>query len=296
MKVEIMDNLEEFSDALIRIKGFTKSLSPSEKKMALYVQENYKKVVQMTLSEVALHAGVSDATAVRFYRAIGYNKWLDFILALSRSIPISSDSILEEIKPSDTPGKIAEKVMEGAIEAIRATQEVLDHHALQQAISLIEGARSLIIIGVGTSGPMAHELYNRLFRLGINCQVFTDSYLQMMQSALLDENDVVFAISQVGSSDPVHTAQNAKQNGCKIICITGSKTTDLAQISDVVLLSVSHEPMAETISSRIAMYSIIHGIYINLALRDHEKTIENERKIWDALTSSGPYLQNRNLN
>jgi DNA-binding MurR/RpiR family transcriptional regulator len=290
-----MENLEQISDALVRIRGFAKSLSPSEMKIALYVQENYKKVVQMTLSEVAVQAGVSDATAVRFCRAIGYNKWLDFILALSRSIPISSDSILEEIQSTDTPGEIAEKVMEGSIEAIKATQEVLDHEAIKDVIDSISTAKRVVIVGVGTSGPMAHELFNRLFRLGINCQVFTDSYLQMMQIAILDEKDLVIAISQVGSSDPVRTVKMAKKNGCKVICITGSKTTDIALNSDVVLLSVSHEPMAETISSRIAMYSLIHAIYINLALRDQTQTVENERRIWDALTSSGPILQKQIL-
>jgi DNA-binding MurR/RpiR family transcriptional regulator len=288
-----MDNLEKISDALVRIKGFSKSLSPSEKKIAGYVQKNYKKVVQMTLSEVATHAGVCDATAVRFYRAIGYDRWLDFILALSRSIPISSDSILEEIKPSDTPGMIAEKVMDGAIEAIKATQEVLDHSAIKNAVSLIENADRVIIIAVGTSGPMAHEFYNRLFRLGINCHVFTDSYLQMMQSALLKKGDVLIAISQIGSSDPIRTARIAKKNNCSVICITGSNTTELAQISDIVLLSVSHEPMAETISSRIAMYAIIHALYINLALKDQEKTVQNERQIWDALVSTGTFLKNK---
>ena len=129
-----MDNLEQIRDALVRIKGFSNSLSPSELKIAKYVEENYKKVVQMTLSDVAVHAGVSDATVVRFRRSIGYNKWLDFILALSRSIPISSDSILEEIKPDDSPGEIAEKVMEGAIKAIEATREVLDHKAIKEVI------------------------------------------------------------------------------------------------------------------------------------------------------------------
>jgi DNA-binding MurR/RpiR family transcriptional regulator len=290
-----MDNVEQIRDALVRIKGFSKSLSPSEMKIAEFVQNNYKKVIQMTLSEVATQAGASDATAVRFCRSIGYNKWLDFIVALSRSIPISSDSILEEIQPDDSPGVIAEKVMEGSIEAIRATQEVLDHKSIKRAIELISSSNRVIIIGVGTSGPMAHELYNRLFRLGINCQVFTDSYLQMMQSALLNRNDLIFAISQTGNPDPVRTVKIAKRNGCKIICLTGSKSTDLAQISEVVLLSVSHEPMAETISSRIAMYSIIHAIYINLALKDQKKTVKNERKIWDALTTSRPSSQNRKL-
>ena len=113
-----MENLEQISDALVRIRGFSKSLSPSEMKIADYVQKEYKRVVQMTLSEVANEVGVSDPTVVRFYRAIGYNKWLDFILALSRSIPISSDSIIEEIKPDDTQGKLPKKLWKAQLKRL----------------------------------------------------------------------------------------------------------------------------------------------------------------------------------
>jgi RpiR family transcriptional regulator, carbohydrate utilization regulator len=282
------NNNGEISDALARIRGFAQSLSPSEMKMATYVEENYKDVVKMTLSEVATNAGVSDATAVRFCRAIGYRRWLDFILALSRSMPVSSDLIIEKITKSDTPGIIAEKVMDGAIEAIRATREVMDHDSMQAAIDLIENAQNVFIVGVGTSGPMTHELYNRLFRLGIRCQVQTDSYLQVMQSVLLTDKDVLFVISQTGiSMDPIRTAALAKSKGCKVICLTGSRTTELAELADIILLSVSHDPMAETVSSRIAQYSIIHSIYINLSLRCMDKCVKNERDIWEALTSHG---------
>ncbi len=273
-------------DALARIRGFSPSLSPSEKKIADYVLAHPKDVVRMTLSEVASSAGVSDATAVRFFRALGFSKWLNFIVSLSNSIPVSSDLIHDEITPEDTPGTITEKVMEGAIKTIRDNKEILDHESILKTIEWIENARNVLIVGVGTSGPMAHEFYNRLFRLRIPCQVVTDSYLQIMRSALLTEDDVLFVISQTGTSlDPIRSTEIAKKAGCKTICLTGSATTELAHLADIVLLSITHDALTESLTSRIAQYSIIHAIYTILALRNMETTVENERKIWKALTS-----------
>ena len=292
-----MNYSEEFGDALARIRGFSQSLSPSEKKIADYVEKHPKEVVRMTLSEISMLTGVSDATVVRFFRVLGYDKWLDFILDLSNSIPASSDLIHDEITSSDTPGTIAEKVMESAIETIRANKEILNHEALRKAVEFIEKARNVFIVGVGTSGPMAHEFYNRLFRLRIPCQVETDSYLQIMHSVLLTEEDVLFVISQSGTSvDPIRTASEAQKVGCKVICLTGSTTSELAQYADIILISVSHGPLAESLTSRIAQYSIIHAIYNILALRNMEATIENERRIWDALTSWSRFLNLRRNN
>ena len=45
------------------------------------------------------------------------------------------------------------------------TNAVLDEDQFEQAIELISGAEKILIIGVGTSGPIAHEMYNRFFRL-----------------------------------------------------------------------------------------------------------------------------------
>ena len=75
--------------------------------------------------------------------------------------------------------------------------------------------------------------------------------------------------------------------------MTGTTTSELAQLADIILSSVSHDPLAETVSSRITQYSLIHTIYINLALRQMEATVENERETRKALTSDGPFLSLR---
>jgi DNA-binding MurR/RpiR family transcriptional regulator len=272
------------SDALSRLRGFYASLSPSEKKVGDYITENTDSIIRMTLAEIATQSGVSEATAIRFCRSIGYSGWLEFKIALSQSFPHSPTLIHDDITQEDPPGLIVRKVFEGSKQALSDTLSVFDDLSFEKAINYLFEAERILIVGVGTSGPMAQEMFNRLFRLGLNCQVQTDSYIQVMQSALLTDKDVLVVITQTGiSMDPKRTALQAKKNGCKIICITGNTMAPVTKIADVILLSVSHESRPETIASRIAQYTIIHALYVGLALKSVQKTNLNENAIWDAL-------------
>ena len=271
-------------DAISRIRGFYSALSPSEKRVGDYILENYEGVVRMTLAEIARHSGVSDATAIRFCRSIGYKGWMQFRFALIRALPPTPRLILDDIEENDAPGAIARKVIQGSIQALEDTMAVLDDKAFERALDILTGAKRILIVGVGTSGPMANEMFNRLFRLGLNCQAQTDSYIQVMQSALLTEQDALIVISQTGDSgDPERTVAEAKAHGCPVVCITGNALSAVGQSSDAALISVSHETRQETIASRIAQYSLIHALYVGLAMRSVDNTIEKEHLIWDAL-------------
>ena len=275
------------SNALARLRGLLNSLSPSERKIGEYILENHEKIPQLTLAEVAQESGVSDATAVRFFRAVGYKRWLDLKIALSLSTQSTSYAIHEEIHPEDSSKEITQKVINGAITALLETAAVLDANDLDRALGLIQNADKILIVGGGTSGPVTQEMFNRMFRLGLNCSVETDSYLQVMQSALLTANDVMIAISQTGESDnTLRTVRVAKKRDCPVICITGNRLSDLAKLSDAVLLSVSHEMLQETTASRIAQYALVHALYINLAVRESDQALRNERIIWDALVAN----------
>ena len=84
-------------DTLARLRGLFSALSPSEKKVGQFVLDNPENVIYMTLAEIANRALVSDATAVRFCRSIGYEGWLEFKIALTRTIPHSPQLIHKDI-------------------------------------------------------------------------------------------------------------------------------------------------------------------------------------------------------
>lgn len=273
-----MSDTSSPNDVLSRTRGFYSSLSSSEKKVADYILEYSKEIIRMTLADVAHETGVSDATVLRYCRSIGYKRWLEFKIDLTQILPNLPEQILDEVVDGDTPGIIAKKVFNKSIQAINDTMAVIDEDNYSKAINLIKNAKKILLVGVGTSGPIVNELYNRLLRLGLNCHVQTDSYLQTMESALLSSEDLVIAISQTGDSrDPLRTTATAKSKGSSIIVITGNTASKLTVYADVVLLSVSHETRVETIASRIAQYAIIHALYVGLAMQDVTSTINKEK-------------------
>lgn len=270
--------------ALARLRAMFPSLSPAEKKIAEYINENYKKVVQMTLAEVALNSGVSDATAVRFFRALGYKRWMDFKIGLYLSTNESTQMINKDLDPEDDIKGTSYKILQNVMQALQDTYAVMKPSELQQTTNMMLNAKRILIIGAGTSAPVAQNLHNCLFRLGMDCKVETDPYLQIMQSALFTEEDLVIAISRTGESDiAIRTVKVAKNHSCPVICITGNKLSGLAKLSDIVLLSVSHETLQEAPACRIAQHFLVYSIYINLAMDMIEEMTKNERLIWNAL-------------
>ena len=147
---------------------------------------------------------------------------------------------------------MARKVLRTAIQAVQDTLEVLDDKAFNQAVDLLENADRIMIAGVGSSGPLAHELYNRLIRLRMNCHVHTDIYLQMVEAALMTDRDAVILISQNGSTiGPIRTAAEARRKGAKIIVMTGNSSLRIKRSWRMIIsLTVSHETRLEAIDFR----------------------------------------------
>ena len=74
---------------------------------------------------------------------------------------------------------------------------------------------------MGQSGVTALDAKYRFVRLGLICDALTDSHLQMMSAATLDERDVALGFSFSGSTkDVVEAIAKAKERGARTICIT----------------------------------------------------------------------------
>ncbi len=276
------------------IRGYYPSFTPSEKKVADFFLEDKPGILRMTLADVAAECGISDASVLRFCRSMGYKRWLEFKIDLTRSLHRPSEQLLDEVKEDDPPGVLAKKIFQCSIQALTDTIAVIDEANFAKAITMISQAERTLIVGVGTSGPIAQEMFNRFFRLGIDCRVQTDSYLQVMETALLSSRDVVIVISQTGdSTDPIRTIALAKQKGCSVIVITGNSGSKLTKYADVVLLSVSHESRIETMASRIAQYVITHALFVGLMMENVPEAVAKDRLIWDAIMEKS-FFQEKN--
>jgi len=271
-------------NSLARIRSSFPALAASEARVANWIMQQPQKIIHLSMAQVAQACGVSDTTVLRFCRNTGFQGYTDLKLSIARDVVSPTQIIHDDIAEGDGPAVVARKVFMSNIQALYDTLEVLDEGALNKAIDRLTGARRILIVGVGTSVPVVHSMYNMLMRLGLICKSETDSYFQLMEVALLGPGDVVVAISQSGSSiDSVLTLKQAKENGAATICITGNAQSSITDHANVTLLSVDREARIEAIASRLAQVSIADALYVIMALNAIDSATQNEKRIWDAL-------------
>ena len=270
-------------DFFVRIKTSYQSLSPSEKKVGDFVLKNAHEVMSMTMADLASRCGVSDATALRFSRRLGYRGWLELKVALIRSLPETEEPKKKKPARDFDYKDLFTDIIEKSKEALDDTLMVFNGSEMDAAVKTIRKARRILIVGSGTSGPVANDLYNRLFRLDLFCHIETDGLLQLMHASLLTPEDILFVISQSGEAESIlRVAEVARKNGTPIITITGSRLSGLAKLSDCIFLSVCHEANPETMTARIAQHAIVHAVYQSLEHSMKDISRVNEERIWDA--------------
>lgn len=279
---------EAQAGALIRLRGLYPSLKAALRKVADLVLAQPEMAIYASVNEVAAAAGVSEATVMRLCRVLGFRGFQDFKIALAREMVSPLQRLHEEVAEGDDPATIVRKVFQANIAALQDTLAVLDMEALAQAARLMLAARTVLLIGVGTSGPIVQDAANKFFRLGLNVKAVTDAHLMMMAAALLTDRDVALAVSHSGSTrDPVETARVAKEAGAKVICITNNSLSPLTKVADLVLVTASRETRfrQEAMASRLSQTSIIDSLYTLMALARPETALENLGKIENVIVT-----------
>lgn len=263
------------------------SLSQSEKIIADYVIENSDDMVNMSMMDIANVVGLSDATVLRFVRSIGFRGFSDFKIALAADLIRPTEAIFEELDEEDDTKTVTTKVFQAGMQLLQDTLEHLDMHAMGVALELIQSAKRIFLYSSGTSGGIADWFLTRLIRLNYNVVMNNDSHLQIIQSSLMNEEDLVIMISRSGTADNLIRAERqAIKNGAKVISITCNAKSILASGATVSLTGVAKELRRDISGSPISMLAIVDALFANLEMLDLEKTANYQRKIWSALRST----------
>jgi len=272
---------------LVSLRGQVSSLKRAERKVASLVLNNPEKIREMTVAEASTKSAVSEATVIRFCRTLGLKGYQDlkFRLAAELASPPSAPSE-EEVLIGDSPEDALKKVFSFNIQTLSETMEVLDQKTIGKAVSILEKAQKILVIGVGTSAANVQDAHNKLFRLGLNSVAQPDAHLQMMEAALLTPHDAVLAISHSGRTrDPVETLAVAKKAGARTIAITSNPRAPITKHAEVVLLTSSRETAfrSEAMASRLAQMSIVDTLYTLIHMRNRKKAVSAEEKIGEVM-------------
>ena len=260
----------------------------SDRVLIEYIKENIEDVVYKPISQISKESGIGEATITRFSKKMGYSGLHDFKVTLSREISgLKNRNIINKsIENDEGVMESARKLFDSNIRILENTFNIIDGNDIEKATDMIINAKKVFFIGIGYSGMTAEDSNYKFSRIGFNCMSLDSSHDMIMMAALMDEDDVVVAISHSGETDEtVKAVSIAKANGARVISVTEDKSSRLRDVSDVSLRYFSGESILETgsISSKLAQFFVIDLVYTQVVKERYAEVVERKIKTTDAI-------------
>ena len=275
------------ADISQRIKKISTTFNKSQRKIATAVLREYDKVAYMTAQDLAKHVGVSESTIVRFAAELGYEGYSEFKKAVEElvRIKLTPHQRIEITKLRMGSGDILSKVMESDIAKIRSTLDKINKIVFYESVDAILSAKNIYIIGARSTEPLAKILEYNLSLIFDNVKLIrpnsTAEILEQLFSIGKDDVLISFSFPRY-SSKLVPAVKYAMQMGAKIVGITDSTVSPIAEFSTYLLTAQSD--MASFMDSFVAPLSIINAIIVEITNRREREIIrrfDQLEKVWD---------------
>jgi arabinose-5-phosphate isomerase len=120
-------------------------------------------------------------------------------------------------------------------------------HEFEAAIELLyECQGKVIVTGMGKSGHIASKIAATFASTGTPAFFVHPAELRHGDFGMLDERDLLVAISSSGETDEIRLALDPiKRLGCKLIAMTGVKESTLGKVADITLdIAIEQEACA----------------------------------------------------
>jgi DNA-binding MurR/RpiR family transcriptional regulator len=273
---------------LVSIEAAMGSLKPMERRVAQYILEHPEEVVSLSVQKLAEYAGVSEATIVRLSRSLHCKGFQELKLRIAGDLTKSSlpAESYQEIRTDSSIGELIKSVSHNNIVSIQDTLTVLSPESVEMAISTLSSARKIGVFGIGASAVIAEDFKQKLTRINRWCEIGTGFDAQATIAANLLPGDVVFGISYTGQTeDMIRSLAVAKKNGASVITLTRFGSNPVSDLADIRLFISTLEKSIRSgaMASRIAQLNVIDILYVGIAGRHYEESVQSLEKTRQAV-------------
>ena len=245
------------------------SFFDTEKKIGDYIVRNPKKVVDMTVGELAKECCVSEASVSRFCKRIELKGFHHLKISLARELVDAKDDgeISGHISVDDMEGSLR-GILSNKMEELRQTVAMIDREELKKILDVINNADMVLMAAVGNTIPVAMDGAYKLNQIGIRAMSTPIWETELGYSYNMTDKDVVVAISNSGESTGViQILEAAKSRGAVAISITNNARSSVAELSTYHITTATREKLFLDgyCFSRVSATMVIEIIYLLLA-------------------------------
>ena len=271
-------------NCLIRIRQRYPTLARSDKRLADFLLDKPDHARYLSSQQLAVEAGVSQSSVVKFAQKMGFKGFPALKLALSEALASNatphSVPVHNQIRGDDPLRLVGEKLIQDNTAAMNASLDVNSEDRLLESVALLRDARRIVLTGIGASGLVARNFGWKLMKIGLNAVVEQDMHALLATVQAMTPDDVLLAISYSGERREINLASDETLRvGGKILAITGFTPNALQQRATHCLYTIAEEQATRSaaISSTSAQMLLTDLLFMGLVQQDLEHAPERIR-------------------
>lgn len=240
-------------------------LVPSERKLADVVMQRSANLASYSATELARFAGVSKATAARFFRRLGYESFSHFRSDVRANAPAESPLFkLEDVAKLAGDGSGLERHFSIDAQNLATTLGILSHEDIKAAVAVLKAAQRVWVVGYRNGYATAFYAHALFSHAKPNVILLNEPAAKIADvMADVGEKDVVFVIDfrrRIKLLGQIVSV--AREAGAKIVLLTYSPVSMLARPADVILACVTSG--SAVFDSYVAPISIVNYLGASL--------------------------------
>ena len=227
-------------------------MSKSYQKIAVYLTQNPNDVAVLSVNAIADRCGIHASSFVRFAQSLGYDGFKELQALFQRRLSTAAPGFEARIKALEIElGARTDRSEVGflrdlVVRDIASFQDMLKDispKALAEAVTLLEKADSVFLIGQLRSAPGVEFLRYILTMLGKRCVLLdAGGGLATHIARTIRKKDVLLAVSfRFYANEVVNVVEEAGRNGVPAIAISYSTLSPLAKSARVLFAVPEHE-------------------------------------------------------
>ena len=266
-----------------RIQTLLPTLQPSERRVAEVFLARPEWTIEASSSDVGAAAGVSRATVVRACQRLGFTGYPQLRVLLARDLGIDR-GVERGGEPPEGAFRAFYRTVAGSLDVMTA---LLDDASVERAVTLLCGARRILVAGNGLSAPVAVEAAMRLTAIGRPADAPLDHLTQQVQARLLGVDDACLIVSGTGSTDAsLRVAEAARAAGAPIVALTAFARSSLAELATVTLVSALRQPSFSdeiTRSLRVPQTLLVNALVHAIVARDPDAAAATQARLLEVI-------------
>jgi DNA-binding MurR/RpiR family transcriptional regulator len=268
-------------------------LTPSQRRIMQHIVDNYEEAIFLTASQLAHSVGVSEATVVRLAQALGFDGYPGMQSKFREGLQnrLSTVTRLEHtVDHVRQVGDVLVKVLQEDIQNLSQTLRNLPIEVFEQAVTDIEKAKRIFVVGLRGAHAPALTLATYLRFLGKQAQLLMPGHGELWDILQgLEKTDLVIGISLPRyTSVTVEILEHARSQRTRVGAITDSPLSPLARHAHWVLTAKCQ--LDSFIESFTAVTSLVNALLTAISIQKPGKTLRILREREALWEEKGVYL------